>query len=175
MGRFACPPDLRTRCRRLFAPAWFALSAALLTLCAASPILAQTPVAAPSAPHEAKKPDAPASGDAKKSDKMIVEANELVFDKDKNTVSAVGNAQLYYQGRILEADRVIYDRNTKRVFAEGHAKLTDERGDVTYGSKFDLTDNFRDGFIDSVQTINSDKSRFTSPRAERSDGDITVL
>jgi LPS-assembly protein len=163
MGWFACPPDRLTECRRRRAPAVLALAAALLAFIAA-PSIAQTPAATPAAAGQAKKPD-----------KMTVEANELVFDKDKNTVSAVGNAQLYYQGRILEADRVVYNRNTKRVFAEGHAKLTDERGDVTYGSKFDLTDNFRDGFIDSVQTINIDKSRFTSPRAERSDGDTTVL
>ena len=168
MGWFACPPDRWTECRRLVAPARIVLFAALLTLGGASPTLAQAPAAPP-----ATAPSAPA--EAKKQSKMIVEANELVFDKDKNTVSAVGNAQLYYQGRILEADRVIYDRNTKRVFAEGHAKLTDERGDVTYGSKFDLTEDFRNGFIDSVQSIAIDKSRFTSPRAERSDGDVTVL
>jgi LPS-assembly protein len=126
--------------------------------------MAQTPAATAPAPAAPKNPD-----------KMIVEANELVFDKDKNTVSAVGNAQLYYQGRILEADRVIYDRNTKRVYAEGHAKLTDERGDVTYGTKFDLTDNFRDGFIDSLQSIAIDKTRFTSPRGERTNGDMTVF
>jgi LPS-assembly protein len=174
MGRFACPPDPRIEWRRFMAPARVVLFAALLVF-GASPVLAQRPNAAPPAASTVR----PASGEAKKpdkkSDKMIVEANELVFDKDKNTVSAVGNAQLYYQGRVLEADRVIYDRNTKRVFAEGHAKLTDERGNVTYGSRFDLTDNFAEGFIESVQTINIDKSRFTSPRAERSAGDITVL
>ena len=108
-------------------------------------------------------------------DKMLVEANELVYDKDHNTVSAVGNAQLYYQGRVLEADKVIYDRKSKRVYAEGHAKFTDEKGDVTYGSRFDLTDDFRDGFIESVQVIGADRTRFTSPRVERSDGAITVL
>jgi LPS-assembly protein len=170
MGRFACPPDLRTQCRRIVAPTCAILFAILLSF-AAAPALAQAPAAAaPPAAGAKPSPDA-----AKKPDKMIVEADELVFDKDKNTVSAVGNAQLYYRGRILEADRVTYDRNTKRVYAEGHAKLTDERGDVTYGSKFDLTDNFADGFIESVQTINSDKTRFTSPRAERSDGDVTIF
>jgi LPS-assembly protein len=170
MGWFACPPDLRTQWRRVLAPARVALLFIGLLILGATPVMPQT-AAAPSSAPTAK----PAPNEPKKPDKMIVEANELVFDKDKNTVSAVGNAQLYYQGRILEADRVTYDRNTKRVFAEGHAKLTDERGDVTYGSKFDLTDNFRDGFIESVQTINSDKTRFTSPRAERSEGDTTVF
>ncbi|HYC25201.1 MAG TPA: LPS assembly protein LptD, partial [Roseiarcus sp.] len=108
-------------------------------------------------------------------DKMFVEANELVFNKDKNTISAVGDAQLYYQHRVLEADRVTYDRNTKRVYAEGHAKLTDERGNVTYATRFDLTDDFRDGFIESVQGLTTDRTRFTAPRAERSDGTITVF
>jgi LPS-assembly protein len=83
--------------------------------------------------------------------------------------------QLFYQGRILQADRVIYDRANKRVFAEGHTKLTDEHGDVTYAKRFELTDNFRDGFIDSLQVLTSDKTRFSSPRAERANGDVTVL
>ena len=108
-------------------------------------------------------------------DKLVIDADELVYDKDKNTVSAVGSVQLFYQGRILQADRVIYNRATKRVYAEGHAKMTDEHGDVVYGSRFELSDNFREGFIDSVQVLTSDKTRFTSPRVERSNGDVTVL
>jgi LPS-assembly protein len=147
------------------------LFALLLTFGAVPPVLAQAPAATPAA----GAPAAAAPGETKKSSKMAVEANEIVFDKDKNTVSAVGNAQLYYEGRILEADRVTYDRNTKRVFAEGHAKLTDERGDVTYASKFDLTEDFRNGFIESVEAISTDKTRMTAPRAERSEGDITVF
>jgi LPS-assembly protein len=168
MGWFACPPEPGTGRQGVIAVVRAVTCAALFALCVASPASAQAQNAAPPATGAAKKPE-------KKPDKMIVEANELVYDKDKNTVSAVGQAQLYYQGRILEADRVTYDRNTKRVYAEGHAKLTDERGDVSYGTRFDLTDNFRDGFIESVQTIATDKTRFTSPRAERSEGDITVF
>src|SRR5260370_20146029 len=90
-------------------------------------------------------------------------------------VAAVGNAQLYYQGRVLEADKVIYDRNSKRVYAEGHAKMTDERGDVTYGARFDLTEDFKDGFIESVEAVAVDKTRLTAPPLERSEGNITVL
>ena len=112
---------------------------------------------------------------AKPPDKLVIDADQLIYDKDKNTVSAVGSVQLFYQGRILQADRVVYNRATKRVYAEGHAKMTDERGDIVYGSRFELSDNFREGFIDSVQVLTSDKTRFTSPRVERSNGDVTVL
>ena len=41
--------------------------------------------------------------------------------------------------------------------------------------RFDLTDDFGDGFAESVQTIATDKTRFTSPRVERSEGDVTVF
>jgi LPS-assembly protein len=130
---------------------------------------------APANAAQAAPPVPPAADAAKAPDKLVIEADELVYDKDKNTVSAIGSVQLFYQGRVLQADRVIYNRVTKRVYAEGHAKMTDEHGDVVYGSRFELSDNFRDGFIDSVQVLTSDKTRFTSPLVERTNGDITVL
>jgi LPS-assembly protein len=128
----------------------------------------------PSAIAAPTPPAQPAAEAAKPADKLVIEADELVYDKDKNTVTATGSVQLFYKGRVLQADRVIYDRNTKRVYAEGHAKMTDERGDIVYGSRFELSDDFRQGFIDSVQLLTSDKTRFTSPRVERN-GDVTVL
>jgi LPS-assembly protein len=108
-------------------------------------------------------------------DRMLVEAKELVYDKDKNTVTALGNAQLYYQGKILEADRVVYDRTNDRVFAEGNAKLTEPDGSIAYGDRFELTGDFKDGFIDSLRVVTADKARFSSPRAERTEGETTVF
>ncbi len=104
-------------------------------------------------------------------DRMLIEARELVYNNDRNTVEAIGDVQIFYQGRTLEADRVIYNQKTKRVFAEGNARLTESNGQVVTGSRFELTDDFRDGFIDSLRTQNPDRSRFSAPRAERSGGD----
>jgi LPS-assembly protein len=112
---------------------------------------------------------------SEKKDKLVVESKELVYDRDKNTVAASGNAQLYYQGRVLEADKVTYDRNTNRVFATGNAKLTEPDGQVAYGDRFELSDDFKNGFIDSLRVVTIDKTRFSAPRAERSDGETTVF
>ncbi len=108
-------------------------------------------------------------------EKMFVEATELRYDTEKNTVSAVGNARVYYKGSVLEADRVTYDRNTGRVFAEGHARLTDADGNVLHGERFDLTDDFRDGFIESLRADTTSKTFFSAPRAERIENDTTVF
>ena len=106
---------------------------------------------------------------------MLVEANEMVYDKDKNSVSAVGNAKIYYQGKVLEADKVTYYRDKKQVLAEGNAKLTDEQGNVFYGSIFQLTDDFKDGFVNSLLLETKDKTRFSGPRAERAQGETTTF
>lgn len=137
-----------------------------------------------------------AKNPAGRSDKMFVEAKELRYDTEKNTVSAEGDARVYYQGRVLEADRVVYDRNTGRVYAEGRAKLTEADGAVLHADRFDLTDDFRNGFIESLRAetpekpyVNSPsgqgaptaadkgtyKSYFSAPRAERIEGDTTVF
>ena len=112
---------------------------------------------------------------AQNPDKLYIEADQLVYDKDRNIVTATGNVVLYYNNRVLQADRVVYDRGAKRVMAEGRAKLTDEHGNITYSPKFDLTDDFASGFANGVQVLNVNRTRLSSPRIERSAGSITVL
>jgi len=82
---------------------------------------------------------------------MVVEAKELINNQDTDTVTASGNVQIFYKGRALEADRVIYNRKTQQIFAEGHAKLTERDGSVVRAERFELTDDFKAGFINSLQ------------------------
>ena len=82
---------------------------------------------------------------------MIVRADELQYDNINNRILAIGNVQIYYKRSTLEADRVIYEQNTKRMRAEGNARLTEADGKVVHGEIIDLTDQFRDGFVDSLQ------------------------
>jgi LPS-assembly protein len=106
---------------------------------------------------------------------MLVRADELQYDNTNNRILAVGNVQIYYKRSTLEADRVIYEQNTKRMRAEGNARFTEADGKVIHGEIIDLTDEFRDGFVDSLQLEAADKTRFSAPRAERQGGRYTVL
>ncbi len=75
-------------------------------------------------------PAAATPANAKPQDRMVVDAQELVYDNDKKTVAAVGNVQILYQGRTIEADRVVYDQASKRVVATGNARITETNGTV---------------------------------------------
>ena len=106
---------------------------------------------------------------------MLVQATEIRYDYTNNSVAAVGNVQIYYGGATIEADQVIYDQKTKRLVAEGNVRLTEPDGKITYGQKIDLTDDYRDGFVDSLRLETPDDTRFAASRADRSKGNYTVL
>ncbi|MFI4971444.1 MAG: LPS-assembly protein LptD [Hyphomicrobiales bacterium] len=112
---------------------------------------------------------------AGKQQQMLVKANEIDYDYANHRVSAVGNVQIYYSNSTLEADRVIYDQTAKRLHAEGNVRLTEEDGKVTYGSIMDLSDDYRDGFVDSLRLDTPDQTRMAAARAERTSGNTTIL
>jgi LPS-assembly protein len=108
-------------------------------------------------------------------EQMLVRAQEINYDYTNERVAAVGNVQLYYGASTLEADRVIYDQKTKRLHAEGNVRLTQPDGSVTYGEIMDLSDDFRDGFVDSLRADAPEQTRFAASRAERSESNYTVF
>jgi LPS-assembly protein len=152
--------------------------AALLTL-VVGVVVAPVPLAAqgvsslmhfpPRPPAPPRKPPPPSNAP------MLVQATEIKYDYSNNSVAAVGNVQIYYGGATIEADQVIYDQTTKRLRAEGNVRLTEPDGKITYGQVIDLTDDYRDGFVDSLRLETTDDTRFAASRADRASGNYTVL
>jgi LPS-assembly protein len=106
---------------------------------------------------------------------MLVQANEIRYDYNNLLVSAVGNVQIYYNGATIEADKVVYDQKNKRLHAEGNARLTEADGKVSYGQLLDLSDDYRDGFIDSLRLETPDQTYLAAPSATRTDANYTVF
>jgi LPS-assembly protein len=119
--------------------------------------------------------NAPSIAHAPPGTQMLVKANEVDYDYTNHRVAAVGNVQIYYNGATIEADRVVYDQVTKRLRAEGNARLTEADGKVTHGQVIDLTDDYRDGFVDSLRVETVDDTRVAAARANRSEGNFTVF
>ncbi len=106
---------------------------------------------------------------------MLVQATEVDYDYNNSRVSAVGNVQMFYNGTSVEADKVIYDQKTKRLHAEGNIRMTDADGKITYANIMDLSDDYRDGFVDSLRVDTADATRMAATRADRSSGNYTVF
>jgi LPS-assembly protein len=107
--------------------------------------------------------------------RMLVEAAEVLYDYDKETVSAVGDAVIYYQGSVLQADKVVFDQKAGRLKATGNVRLLERDGNVIYAQSLDMSDDFAEGFIDSLQVETAARAGFAATRAVRKDGRITVF
>jgi LPS-assembly protein len=108
-------------------------------------------------------------------EKMLVESDQLVYDYDRNTVAAVGNVKIYYAGYTLEAEKVSYNKGNGRLIATGNVKLVDPSGSAFYSDYIDITDDFRDGFVQSLRVDTADHAHFAAERAERSGGETTTF
>ncbi|RJF78968.1 LPS-assembly protein LptD [Rhodopseudomonas palustris] len=106
---------------------------------------------------------------------MLVQATEVNYDYNNKRVAAVGNVQMFYNGTTVEADRLIYDQNTKRLRAEGNVRMTDATGKITYANMLDLSDDYRDGFVDSLRVDTAEDTRIAASRADRTGGDYNVF
>jgi len=153
---------------------------AVLALLAAGVFIASQPALAqqlafPQKPPPPKKSQAAILRDKAAQKQMLVQAREINYDYSNHRVAAVGNVQIYYGGSTLEADKVIYDQTTKRLHAEGNVRLTEEDGKITYGQIMDLSDDYRDGFVDSLRLDAPDRTRMAAARAERTVGNFTVF
>ena len=149
---------------------------ALVIFAAAAALLAGAGAVAPATAQLLMFPPRPkpAARAERSQEQMLVRAEEINYDYTNERVSAVGNVQLYFGGSTLEADRVIYDQKTKRLHAEGNAQLTEADGTVTRGEIMDLSDDYRDGFVDSLRLDAAEQTHLAAPRAERS-GNFTVF
>ncbi len=134
-----------------------------LGACALVPLIAQAAqlrVTAPQAPSK----DTP----------MLLEADEIVYDSEAKTVSAVGHVEISDDGRTLLAERVDYDQASDTVTARGHVSITDTKGNVAFADHVVLTDHMRDGVLQGFGALIGKTGRLAARSARRINGNVVI-
>lgn len=138
-------------------------------LLAAGAVLAPSPVQAQESLTQAL------AGTVDPAEPLLLEADELRYDFDRDVISALGNVQIYYGQNTVEADRVDFDRRNNRLRASGRVRLTEPNGNVLQASSMDLSEDLRDGFAAQLQLDTPERTRFLAERAQRADGNRTTF
>jgi LPS-assembly protein len=107
--------------------------------------------------------------------KMLLRANELVYNQDSKRVTATGGVQIYYNRYRMVAQRVEYDQETGRVMATGNIEFIEPSGNRVYAEELDVTDDFGQGFLNSLRVETTDNTRLAAESAERQSGEVMVL
>jgi LPS-assembly protein len=105
---------------------------------------------------------------------MLLHADELVYDNARNVVTARGNVEIYYNNYTILADQVVYDQANNALEARGNVRIKEPDGAVINADRFQLTDDFRDGFIDSLRIVTKEDARIAAAKATRVDGDTVI-
>jgi LPS-assembly protein len=145
-----------------------------LALAGVADVVATSPAGAQAFTYNPRPPRAKPAH-AAHDGQMLVQATEVNYDYNNQRVSAVGHVQMFYNGTSVEADRLIYDQNTKRLRAEGNVRMTDADGKITYANMLDLSDDYRDGFVDSLRVDTASDTRIAASRADRTSGNYNVF
>jgi LPS-assembly protein len=98
---------------------------------------------------------------------MLLQADQLVYDSDNQTVSAVGHVEIVDGTRILNADNVTYDQKIDKVTANGHVSVTDDRGNVAFADHVVLTDQMRNGALAGFGALIGKNGRLAAASAQR--------
>jgi LPS-assembly protein len=106
---------------------------------------------------------------------LLLQADELVYDRDRQTVAAVGGVQVDYGGTRMVADRLVYNQMTRRLVAIGNVEILQPDGTRATADEFDVTDDFREGFVNALRIVTPDETRFAAESAVRERGEVTTF
>ncbi|OCP16527.1 MULTISPECIES: LPS-assembly protein LptD [unclassified Ensifer] len=107
--------------------------------------------------------------------KLLLSANELVYNKDAEKVIVRGNVQIDYGGYKMVARQVEYDQKSGRIHATGEIQLIEPGGNIVYAEKMDVTDDFGNGFVDAMRIETTDLTRLAATSGERRNGEEFIL
>ena len=101
-------------------------------------------------------------------------ADELLYDTEREVVTASGNVVVRRDGNILRADSVTWDRKTGKVVARGDVAVTNPKGDTAYGDVVEVTESLRDGIVEGLLIVTREGDRIAANQGERR-GPIFIL
>lgn len=150
----------------------FSLPAFSLTLLC-SVFLISAPIAPVAAQEAENKLVEKIIPESDKAAPMLIQADDLIYDNKNNRVIARGNVEIYYNDHTLLADNVIYDRGANKLLADGNVRIKQPDGSLVKAQRIVLTEDFKEGFIRSLQVVTADETRIGASQAIRREGNVT--
>lgn len=107
--------------------------------------------------------------------KLYLSSDMLIYDRDHQKIMARGAVRINYAGYKLVAQSVTYDQKNGRLIANGKIEMIEPGGNQVYADTLDVTDNFAQGFINSLRVETTDDTHLAAESGERINADVFVL
>ncbi|WP_139413043.1 LPS-assembly protein LptD [Bartonella mastomydis] len=124
----------------------------------------------------AQNPMSPSQSRIQNSERpLLLSADELIYNRDENTVSAQGNVQVEYDGNKVVAQKIIYNQKTGRLIAKGNVEITQKDGNKIYSNQIDMTKDLGEGFVNALRIDTANNVHFAAQNAIRQNNQVTIF
>jgi len=106
---------------------------------------------------------------------IALEADNLVYDLDANTIIARGNVRLSYNEYMASADRAVYDRSSGDLVLIGNAVVRDPDDVVYQGTRIEVTGDFKRAFVEALAMRTPDGALVSADSAQYLDEITSIL
>jgi LPS-assembly protein len=127
-------------------------------------------MAAPPKPVPAPAPDDGLAGGG-----FYLEADSLLKNDATHHVTATGDVEARYKGRVIRADSLDYDTVGGVVTATGHVRIVQANGATQFADKITLDKDMGDGFAAGFSTRLGENVKLAAAHTERRSNDITIF
>jgi LPS-assembly protein len=86
-------------------------------------------------------------------------ADSVDYDQANKVLKLNGRVELKQNGRTIKSDQIIYNAKTDTATATGHVVMIEADGDVHRAESLELSDQMRQGLIETLSTTMADGSR----------------
>ena len=108
-------------------------------------------------------------------EQVYLDAETIEESEDGDVITAAGDVEARYGGRILKADTLIYDKRTGRVRASGNVSITDQDGTVRFADEIEVGEDLDDGYAVGFSTRLPEGGVASANSAVRQDDGISAL
>jgi len=105
----------------------------------------------------------------------LIQAEEVQYDQNAETLTAKGRVEISRGERILLADEVTYNQITDVAIAKGNGSMVDKDGTVVFFDEARVTGDLKSAFAREVRLLLADKSRMASRSFLRLEGNVNEL
>jgi len=113
--------------------------------------------------------------DAAADAELLLEANDVTYDFDRDIITAGGDVQVYYDGNTLQAAQIVFNRGTQQLTARGNVIFLDTEGNILRTEELQMSEDFAQAFARSLQIDMPNRTRLIAEQATREDGNVTVV
>lgn len=150
--------------------------ASLLVGLLAAALDGRTAHAQPRAPDSSSTtPQAPGADDGLRGGGFYLEADRLIQDGVRHTITAEGSVEARYQGRVLRSDELDYNSDTRIVRARGRVRILNADGTSQFADAITLDKDMSAGVAEGFAARMTGHVKLAASTARRRNADIIEL